>query len=390
MTLHSSLIRPEIAGLPTYNAGLAASRFQAVYGVPLRAKLDSNENPLGPSPAAIAAALAAAQGLGRYPDASGTALRTALADRLGASPDRIILGNGSEDLIGVIYRTVLRPGDHVVTVCPSFGLHEFAALACGARVTKVPFPADWRFPVEGLLAAMATGARVLIFSSPANPAGPAITRADFTRLIAGTPPDTLVVFDEAYVEYLDPEARFDALAMLAASGLAWISLRTFSKAYGLAGARVGYGVAHAAGLVAAMAKARNPFAVNAVAEAAALAALGDDGHLAQGLALTRSERRRVSAALAATGVTCAPSQTNFLFFDCGGPATATAELLRQRGILIKAWMEPPFGTWARVTMGTLDENDLFLGALHQIRESRQPEVSRPALQVLRVIGPRSP
>lgn len=370
MTLHSSLIRPEIEGLPTYNAGLAAARFQATYGVPLRAKLDSNENPLGPSPAAIAAALAAARGLGRYPDASGIALRTALADRLATTADRIILGNGSEDLIGVIYRTVLRPGDHVVTLCPSFGLHEFAAQACGAGVTKVPFPADWRFPVAGLLAALEKGARVLIFSSPSNPAGPAITAADFARLIAGTPPDTLIVFDEAYVEYLDPEARFDALAMLESSGHMWISLRTFSKAYGLAGARVGYGIAHDAGLVAAMAKARNPFAVNAVAEAAALAALGDDGHLARGLALARSERRRVSAALAALGVACAPSQTNFLFFDCGDTATGTAETLRQHGILVKAWMEPPFGTHARVTMGTAEENDLFLGALRQIRESR--------------------
>ena len=372
MTLHNrtGLIRPEIEGLPTYNAGLAASRFQAVYGVPLRAKLDSNENPLGPSPAAIAAALAAAPGLGRYPDASGTALRTALADRLATTADRIILGNGSEDLIGVIYRTVLRPGDHVVTLCPSFGLHEFAAQACGARVTKVPFPADWRFPVEGLLRAMDKGARVLIFSSPSNPAGPAITKADFTRLIADTPTDTLIVFDEAYVEYLDPEARFEPLSLLAASGLAWISLRTFSKAHGLAGARVGYGIAHDAGLVAAMSKARNPFAVNAVAEAAALAALGDDGHLSHCLALARAERRRVSAALADIGITCAPSQTNFLFFDCGGPATGTAEMLRQRGILIKAWMEPPFGNHARVTMGTPEENDLFLGALQQMRESR--------------------
>ena len=136
--------------------------------------------------------------------------------RLGASADRVILGNGSEDLIGVIYRTVLRPGDHVVTVCPSFGLHEFAAQACGARVTKVPFTPDWHFPVAGLAAAMAEGARVLIISSPSNPAGPAISPDDFATLVAATPAGTLIVFDEAYVEYLDESMHFDALAVLSA------------------------------------------------------------------------------------------------------------------------------------------------------------------------------
>lgn len=362
----ADLIRPEIAGLPTYNAGLAASRFQAVYGVPLQAKLDSNENPLGPSASAIAAGLTAVPGLGRYPDATNSALRSALADRLDATVDRIILGNGSEDLIGVIYRTVLRPGDHVVTVCPSFGLHEFAAIACGARVTKVAFGADWRFPVDGMLAAMTGGARVLIFSSPGNPAGPAMAEDELLRLLHGTAPDTLIVFDEAYVEYLDAGARIDALGLLARSGRPWISLRTFSKAYGLAGARVGFGLAHDARLVAAMSKARNPFAINSLAETAALAALGDEAHLARAVSLAQRERSRVAAGLAALGLSCAPSQTNFLFFDCGRSAAQVAEGLRQQGILIKAWLEPGFDRFARVTMGLPDENDLFLQALSKV------------------------
>lgn len=359
----SPLIRDEIERLPTYNAGLAAARFEAIYGVPLRAKLDSNENPLGPSPDAISAALAAVKGIGRYPDASGMTLRVALAYRLGASADRVILGNGSEDLIGVIYRTVLRPGDHVVTVCPSFGLHEFAAQACGARVTKVAFTPDWRFPVAGLAAAMAEGARVLIISSPSNPAGPAISPDDFATLVAATPAGTLIVFDEAYVEYLDESMHFDALAVLSASGRPWISLRTFSKAFGLAGARVGYGLAHDPQLVAAMSKVRNPFAVNLVAEAAATAALEDTKHLARGVELAQSERRRLSRALAGMGFACAPSQTNFLFFDCSRPATEIAEALRRQGVLIKAWMEPPFTNHARVTLGQPTENDLFLDAM---------------------------
>ena len=149
------LIRPEIATLPTYNAGLALDRFQALYGTRCRAKLDSNENPLGPCHGAVEAIRAEAAGIARYPDAGNAALRAELAEATGATPDRIIIGNGSEDLIGALFRTVLRPGDHLVTVCPSFGLHEFGARACGAHVTKVPFAPDWSFPLDGLTRAMA-------------------------------------------------------------------------------------------------------------------------------------------------------------------------------------------------------------------------------------------
>ncbi|WP_347309704.1 aminotransferase class I/II-fold pyridoxal phosphate-dependent enzyme [Defluviimonas sp. SAOS-178_SWC] len=184
------------------------------------------------------------------------------------------------------FRTVLRPGDHVVTVCPSFGLHEFGAQACGAHVTKVPFSPDWSFPLDGLARAMSAEApRVLIVSSPSNPAGPAISAAEFGALLAATPADTLVVFDEAYLEYLDPDMRFDAMARLAAGPHPWIVLRTFSTAYGLAGVRVGYGIASAADLVAPMVKARNPFGVNALAVAAARAALRDADYLARSVAL---------------------------------------------------------------------------------------------------------
>ena len=247
------LIRPEVVGLPDYNAGLALDRFRSVYGMDAVAKLDSNESPLGPSPTAA--------GVGPYPDASDEALRRAMGAANDVDPDTVIMGNGSEDLIGAIYRAVLRPGDRVVTICPSFGLHEFGAQACGAVVDKVPFPPDWRFPVNGLAAALAQPARILIFSSPSNPAGSAVPQPDFARLLAAVPQGTLVVFDEAYREYLSEDLAFDALAMLRAAGRPWVSLRTLSKAYGLAGARVGYGLCSDADLMGAPRKTRNPFAI---------------------------------------------------------------------------------------------------------------------------------
>ncbi|SEH88849.1 aminotransferase class I/II-fold pyridoxal phosphate-dependent enzyme [Paracoccus alkenifer] len=362
MTDHS-LIRPEVAALPDYNAGLALERFRSVYGIDAVAKLDSNESPLGPSPAAVQAIREAAAGVGRYPDASDEALRRAIGLANGVEPEAVILGNGSEDLIGAIYRAVLRPGDRVVTICPSFGLHEFGALACGALVDKVSFPEDWEFPVDGLIAALRQPARVLIFSSPSNPAGPAVTQGDFARLLNAVPKRTLVVFDEAYREYLAPGVVFDALALLRDWGGPWLSLRTFSKAYGLAGARVGYGICADAALAKALRKTRNPFAINALAATSALAALQDDGHLARVVALTLSERARVADALAAKGYELAPSHGNFLFFRTPASAAELAEALRRKGVLIKAWQEEPFLDWARVTISSPSENDAFLAAL---------------------------
>lgn len=357
------LIRPEVAGLADYNAGIALERFRAIYGVEPVAKLDSNESPLGPSPAAISAMQAVVAGVWRYPDAADLALREAIGAANGISPDRVIIGNGSEDLIGAIYRAVLRPGDRVVTICPSFGLHEFGAQAFGARVEKVRFADDWSFPLPGLIAALRQSARVLIFSSPSNPAGPAVTQAEFATLVAAVPRGTLLVFDEAYREYLEPGLAFDACALMQGAGLDWVSLRTFSKAYGLAGARVGYGICSDAGLVRGLRKTRNPFAVNAFAGAAALAALQDAPHLARTVAQTVAERGRVAAAQAGLGHEVAPSQGNFLFFRTPGPAADFAEALRRKGVLVKAWQEPPYLDWARVTIATPAENDAFLVAL---------------------------
>ena len=368
-TADGHLIRSEIARLPDYNAGLALERFRAIYGLDARGKLDSNENPLGPSPEAIAEIRKGAATVGRYPDAANTALRAAIATATGVSAEQVIIGNGSEDLIGAIFRTVLRPGDRVVTLCPSFGLHEFGALACGATVEKVRFGADWRFPLAALRVALARPTRALIFSSPSNPAGPAIAADELRDLLGAAPGDTLVILDEAYLEYVAPELRFDALPVLAEAGRPWIALRTFSKAYGLAGLRVGYGISSGAGLVRALMKSRNPFGVNALAGAAALAALADVAHLAKVTSLARAERARVAGVLAAKGYRVAPSQGNFLFFDTGGAAGDLAEALRRKAVLIKAWQEEPFRNWARVTMGTAAENDGFLAAL--------PESDRP-------------
>ncbi|GAW35825.1 histidinol-phosphate aminotransferase 2 [Roseovarius sp. A-2] len=362
-SLPSDLIRKEVAQLPTYNAGLALDQFKARYGVDCLAKLDSNESPMGPSPLAIKAMQDAATGVGRYPDAANTALRDLIARSMGTQADRVIVGNGSEDLIGALFRAVIRPEDKVVTICPSFGLHEFGAQMFGATVTKVNFNADWSFPVDGLREALRSKPRVLIFSSPSNPAGPAISETEFRQVIADTDPATLICFDEAYAEFIESSKRFNALQILDDAGKPSIILRTFSKAYGLAGARVGYGIASDPQLVAAFMKTRNPFGVNAMAACGASEAIGDRAHLDKTVGLATRERERVATALTSKGYKCAPSQTNFVFFDTGASAKILAEKLRTKGVLIKAWLEEPFENWARVTVGTPAENDAFLNAL---------------------------
>lgn len=366
--LPDDLIRKDVRDLPDYNAGLALDRFREAYGIDCVAKLDSNESPLGTSPRATQVMREAAEGVARYPDAASTALRAAIARSTGAEADCIIVGNGSEDLIGALFRAIIRAGDHVVTICPSFGLHEFGALTFGARVTKLPFEPGWSFPVEAMKAELRSAPRLLIFSSPSNPAGPAIREDEFRAIVDAADPATLICFDEAYVEFIDPQHRFDALGILAASGKPHIVLRTFSKAYGLAGARVGYGIASAPAMIRALMKTRNPFGVNAMAAAGAIEALADTAHLDRVLKDAATERARVADALAAKGYACAPSQTNFVFFDTRQPAHDFAEGLRRAGILIKAWQEAPFQTWARVTMGTAAENDAFLAAVPQISE----------------------
>ena len=365
--LPDDLIRAEVASLPSYNAGLALDRFRDVYGIDCVAKLDSNESPLGASPRAIEAIHDHAAGVARYPDAANTALREKIAALHGHSADRVIFGNGSEDLIGALFRAVLRPGDHLVTVCPSFGLHEFGALACGASVAKVAFGPDWSYPVTGLIAAMqARAPRILIFSAPSNPAGPTLSEADFRKLVAAVPDKTLIALDEAYIEYVSPSARFDALSILSGCDKPWIVLRTFSKAYGLAGMRIGYGIGSDPVLIGAAMKTRNPFGVNALAVAAATKALEDTAHLDRVVELARHERHRMIHALKRLGYPSAPSETNFVFFNTRRQATDLTEALRRRGILVKPWLEAPYSDWARVTLGSPTENDAFLSALEAI------------------------
>lgn len=359
-------LRPAIRTLPAYNSGLSAEHVRARYHVSEVAKLGSNENPWGSSPRVQEALSAALQDTALYPDPGSDVLRQLLAARLGVAPDRLAFGNGSEDLISVCAHSFLSPGEEMITILPSFGLHVIYSQAIGADVRLVPALPDYSIDVPGIIAGLTPRTRLVMFSAPSNPLGTTITGADLERLLHALADDTLLVFDEAYFEYAASGESYPGfLRILERSGKTWILLRTFSKAYGLAGLRVGYAIASHASLIDVIDRARTPFNVNRFAQIAGAAALEDTSHMERCVALTIAERERVRAALDAMGYHSSPSVANFLFFHAREDASALAERLLQHGVIVKPWREPGFEQHVRVSIGLPRSNDLFLAALRK-------------------------
>lgn len=369
-----SLARPEVRPLPAYNAGLSSDAVRQRYGVSDVVRLASNENPFGVSPAVRKALAAVVDDVGNYPDANCTALREAIAQSSGVAADRLVFGDGSEDLIKILCEVFLSPGDRVVTQRPVFGLHEIYPKMMGAEVELLELNADMGFDIDAWCAAVSQAPKIAFLPNPSNPVGCMMDVAQFARVLEATPQGTVLVVDEAYYEYaLHDDDYPDVLAMLEQRQGPWIVLRTFSKAWGLAGLRVGYGMADSAAFVALMDKVRSPFNVNMAAQRAALAAWSDPTHMRSGVASTvalREDLRRQLLALAEPGqplqgLRIAPSVANFLFLDLGRPNGPVTEALLKQGIIIKPWKEAGFEHFLRVSIGTEQDNARFVEALVQ-------------------------
>jgi histidinol-phosphate aminotransferase len=337
------------------------------YGLTRIAKLGSNENPLGPAPGVAPAIAIAGATIALYPDASCDALRVELAKRLKVTEEQLIFGNGSEDLLSIISRVFLDHGDEVVTVVPSFGLHFIYPMAAGATVTGIPMLSSGDFDVAGMVAALTPRTRLLMFSCPSNPVGSTLNGDELQRLLHALPDRCLLVFDEAYYEYARLEKDYpDCLAIIRASGKPFILLRTFSKAYSLAGLRIGYGVVSDALLADLINRLRTPFNVNHIAQTAALASLIDENHLEAGLQHVAEERRRMAAALKTMSIQVMPSKANFLFFETSIEGEALNQQLLMRGVIVKPWRERGYTNCLRVSVGSREDNDLFLNELASI------------------------
>jgi histidinol-phosphate aminotransferase len=368
----------DVRNLPRYNSGLSAEYVRERYGVEEVAKLGSNENPFGAAPGTMAAIAAAAGECALYPDPSGDRLRAILSAKLDVPAERIALGNGSEDLIAIAAHTFLSPGDEFVTIRPSFGLHVLHAQSIGARLRAVPVLDNYRADGKGLIEALESRPRMLILSNPSNPTGLSITEDEMSRMLAAIPEETIFVFDEAYYEYAAADPSYpDFLPMLKRLRSAWLMLRTFSKAYGLAGMRVGYGLTSDARLVDLMDRIRSPFNVNRLAQAGAIAALEETEFMRQCVSQTIEERGRVRRALAAMGYRTPESRANFLFVDAEEDASALSTRLLSQGVIVKPWRDPGFHQHMRVSIGSPRANDQFLDALNQVAERSAHVAARP-------------
>lgn len=363
----NNLARPTARSLGLYNAGLSAEAVRQQYGVTHIAKLASNENPSGASPQVVSALQKDAGFSAVYSDAASGQLRDALANYTGVSADKIVTGNGSEDILHMLALAFLNPGDRVVTLIPSFGLHEIFPRMMGADVTLVGVDQHQQFDVVAWEQALSTPAKMVIFSNPSNPVGCMLDKDGFARVIAAAPQECVLVIDEAYFEYCQDDPDYpDSLAVLAAQSRPWIVLRTFSKAYGLAGLRVGYGLANHPELVNLLNRVRTPFNINRAAQAAAVAAIGDQAHVRASVALVRVQRKCMAAELTGLGFYVAPSHANFLFFDCGRSSGEMAQQLLRYGVIIKPWREPGYEQWIRVSIGNEEDNQQFIDALKAI------------------------
>jgi histidinol-phosphate aminotransferase len=359
--------RAEVVSLPAYNAGLSSQAVRERYGATRIARLASNENPFGASPAVAKALADLAAQIHVYPDANCTALREAIAKRVGVAASEVVVGNGSENLLEILCQAFLAPGDRVLTLAPSFGLHEIYPRMMGARVETVPLTPALTFDVDAWCAAVARRPKMVMLSNPSNPVGCVLDAEGFERLLAATPAGTMLVIDEAYHEYALHAPGFpDALAMLRAQQRPWIVLRTFSKAWGLAGLRVGYGIASDARWTQLLGRVRTPFNVNQAAQIAALAAWGDPTFMQHAVARTVARRGVMESGLRSLGLRFAPSAANFLFVDLGRPNGPVNEALLAHGIIVKPWKEPGFETFLRVSAGAPEDNQRFLDVLGDV------------------------
>lgn len=325
-------------------------------------KLASNENPLGMSALARAAAVATLSDTARYPDGNAFSLKAALSRKFGVEPAQLVIGNGSNDILELAARAFLAPGLSAVFAQHAFAVYPLATNAVGARCIEVP-ARNFGHDLDAMAAAIAPDTRIVFIANPNNPTGTFLAGELIEDFLSRVSRDVLVVLDEAYTEYLAPEQRYDAISWLARFPNLLVS-RTFSKAYGLAGMRVGYAIAHPE-VADLMNRVRQPFNVSSIGLAAAEAALGDEEFLAQSAELNRRGMEQITAALAELGLEWIPSAGNFVTFKVGDGAGVNAGLLRQ-GVIVRPIGGYGMPEWLRVSIGLPEENARFIEALRRI------------------------
>ena len=349
-----------VLSLTPYQPGKPIEELEREYGIHDSIKIASNENPLGPSPKAVAAITAALPDLHRYPDGDAFYLKRRLCEKLGIDRSRLIIGNGSNELIEMIVRTFLRVGESVVVGKHAFAIYHLCVQAAGGTTIAVPHK-GFKFDLEAMAKAIEPSTRIVFLDNPNNPTGTIYTRSEWEAFLRAVSPDVLIVVDEAYFEFVDDPEYPDSMQYQKGDRLL-VTLRTFSKICGLAGVRVGYGVSSPE-VIDALNRVRQPFNVNSLGQIGTLAALDDNGHIRrtqennrQGLAYLRRELDRL-------GLEYAPSWANFLLVKVGA---GTYQKLLPEGVIIRPMEGYGFPGYARVSIGTPAENQRFVAAMEKL------------------------
>jgi histidinol-phosphate aminotransferase len=360
------LASPFLKGLVPYLPGKPVEEVERELGIKGAVKLASNENPLGPSPLAVRALREALQDGHRYPDGGGFYLKRALAGRLAVTPDHLILGNGCNEILDLMARCFLMPGDEVVIADPAFVIYGMLAQLQGCEKILVPLK-SWTHDLEAMAEAVTSRTKMVFVGNPNNPTGTAVPPAEIDAFMRAIPGEVLVVIDEAYIEYVPEAMRPDSLEWVR-RGRWVIVLRTFSKIYGLAGLRIGYGIGPPS-MLELLNRARAPFNTNALAQRAALAALDDRQHIASSRKINELGRAYLTAELDRLGLQVPPSVANFLLVDLKRNGAAVADALLRRGIIVRPLGGRYLSSHIRVTIGTPPENERFVEALTSVLES---------------------
>lgn len=351
-----------ILSITPYSPGKPLEELEREYGIGDSVKLASNENPLGPSPKAVSAIARALKNLHRYPDGSGYYLVRELAEELKLSPDNIILGNGSDEIISMLTQVFLGPGDEAIMPKPSFLMYDITIRCAGAEPICVPLNA-LSIDLAAIGKQVTDNTRMVFLTNPNNPTGTIITDVDFRRFMADIPSQTMVVLDEAYIEFARDTDCLDSLAYFR-EDRSLVILRTFSKAYGLAGLRIGYGIMPGE-IAAVINRIRMPFNANALAQVGALGALEDKEFLEQSVRLVHEELDYMSRALTELGVCYYPTQANFFLIDLEKNADDVFDSLLRRGVIVRSMMSYGYPEYIRVNVGLHEENVRFIAALKE-------------------------
>jgi histidinol-phosphate aminotransferase len=362
-TPFTSLISPHLAQLTPYQAGKPLEELERELGLTDAIKLASNENPLGPSPLALAAIQNTLGSLHRYPDSHAYYLKEDLARHLGVAPQQLILGNGSDEVLDLLVRALVPPGGEVVSTTHTFLMYGLLTQAVGGFFRPVPLK-EMRVDLPAVAQAVTPQTRLILLNNPNNPTGTAFGRQEWENFLAAIPTTVTVVLDEAYIDFADDPGVPSSLDYLS-EDRPLVGLRTFSKAYGLAGLRVGYGFGPSE-LLDYLNRLRMPFNVNRLAQVAARAALQDTAFLAQTREVVLAGKDLVYRGLTRLGLTFIPTQANFVLIRVPRPGQEVYQAMLREGVIIRAMDSYGFPDYIRVNMGLPVENRRFLEALQKV------------------------